>query len=100
MKLLKDNIFKPHPRSEKELNDLHEKSQRIFQNYVINQRSIRQQQQKMQVMLALANNDADLILSKYIHVLHLLNSSNHIHNQIDRLSQTKSSNRRRRQYLL
>lgn len=53
----------PHPRSFEELNELHDKGQRIFQNYVINQRNIRTQQQKMQVLLAMANNDADLMLN-------------------------------------
>ena len=54
---------KPHPRSSKEVADLHEKAQKEFQNYVINQRSIRLQQQKIQVLLAMTNNDADLLLS-------------------------------------
>lgn len=46
-----------------ELSELHDKGQRAFQNYVLNQRSMRQQQQKIQVSLAIANHDADLILS-------------------------------------
>ena len=55
---------KPHPRSEKNLHDLHERAQRGFHDYVINQRAIRQQQQKIQVSLAIISNDADIILSK------------------------------------
>lgn len=47
-----------------ELNELHDKGQRAFQNYVVDQRAMRQQQQKIQVSLAIANHDADLILSK------------------------------------
>jgi hypothetical protein len=46
-----------------ELNELHDKGQRAFQNYVLSQRSMRQQQQKIQASLAIANHDADLILS-------------------------------------
>ena len=59
-------IKQPHPRAEKDLHDLHDKAQREFHDYVINQRSIRQQQQKIQVSLAIANNDADIILSNLI----------------------------------
>jgi hypothetical protein len=44
---------------------LHEKAQRCFQHYVMNQRSMRKQHQNIQVMLALANNDADLILGNF-----------------------------------
>lgn len=56
--------FKAHPRMVSEQIELHEKGQRMFQNYVINQKGMREQQQKIQVILAMANNDADLILSK------------------------------------
>jgi len=44
---------------------LHERAQRGFHDYVISQRAIRQQQQKIQVSLAIISNDADIILSKF-----------------------------------
>ena len=55
--------FKPHPRTEKDFHELHEKSQRLFHNYVLNQKEMRVQQQNIQYLLAITNNDADLLLS-------------------------------------
>jgi len=43
---------------------LHDKAQRAFQNYVMNQHKMRKINQNIQVSIAMANNDADLILSK------------------------------------
>ena len=51
---------------------LHDKAQRAFQNYVMNQHKMRQVNQNIQVSIALANNDADLILSKNIFKIFLL----------------------------
>jgi hypothetical protein len=42
---------------------MHEKSQRLFHNYVLSQREMRFQQQNIQYLLAVTNNDADLLLS-------------------------------------
>ena len=56
----------PHPRSEKMTQDLHDKAQRMFQEYVIKQKMIRQQQQKIELVMVTTNNDADLILSKIL----------------------------------
>ncbi|CAF0736431.1 unnamed protein product [Brachionus calyciflorus] len=53
----------PHPRTEKTTQDLHDKSQRMFQDYVLKQQEIRQQQQKLELLMITANNDADLILN-------------------------------------
>ena len=55
--------FKPHPRAEKDFYELHDKSQRLFHNYVLNQKEMRVQQQNIQYLLAITNNDADLLLS-------------------------------------
>jgi hypothetical protein len=63
MYVIVTKTFKPHPRNEKDFYDMHEKSQRLFHNYVLSQREMRFQQQNIQYLLAVTNNDADLLLS-------------------------------------
>lgn len=51
------------------MEDLHDKAQKQFQEYVYTQNSIRKQQQQIEVSLALANHDADVLISKIIFLI-------------------------------
>jgi hypothetical protein len=54
---------------------LHEKAQKKFREYVNSQKSIRKQQQQVEVSLALASHDSDLLISKYSILKIIFNNS-------------------------
>jgi hypothetical protein len=54
--------LKPNPRSHNAARALHDKAQQCFNDYVVNQVLMRKQCQNVEILLALNNNDADLIL--------------------------------------
>ncbi|RNA11417.1 IQ calmodulin-binding motif-containing [Brachionus plicatilis] len=55
------NSLPPHPRHESQAQILHDKAQRMFQDYVIKQKSMRQQQYNLELLMVTAKNDAELL---------------------------------------